>query len=116
MDEFRDELRQYGHHIWLWIVGAAIGLGQLLQTDGHFCWRKAVGRALVSGGLGTAAGLLVLAFDRAPPIAMFGLAAALASLGTTTLERLFVEWMHRKYPERQRQRRKNDDPSTGGTT
>jgi hypothetical protein len=113
MDEFREEIRQYGHHIWLWVVGAAIGLGQLLQTDGRFCWRKALGRAMVSGGLGAAAGLLVLAIDKAPPIAMFGLAAALASLGTTTLERLFVEWMSRKYPDQQRQRRAHDDPSSG---
>jgi hypothetical protein len=104
-----DDLREYAQHLWLWLIGAAIGVGQLLQTDGRWCWKKAIGRALVSGGLGTAAGLLLLAMDSAPPIALFGLAAALASLGTTSLERLFAAWMQSKYPERAKPRRRRED-------
>lgn len=69
-------------------IGAAIGLGQLLLSDEPLTKRRVVGRALVSGGLGcAAAGALV--WTPLPPIALAGLAAALSSLGTAGLERLF---------------------------
>lgn len=85
----------YAHHVWLWVLGAAIGLGQLLSSDAPLSVRSAIGRALVSGGLGTASGLIVLAFNDVPPIAMFGAAAAIASLGTSALERLLMTMAER---------------------
>lgn len=82
------------HHLWLWLLGAAIGLGQLLASDAPLSWRTLIGRAMVSGGLGTAAGLVLLAFDSVPMVALFGAAAAIASIGTSAIERalmLFAE-------------------------
>lgn len=78
------------HHAWLWCVGAAIGLGQLLASDAPLSWRVLIGRALVSGGLGMAAGVALLAFDAVPPVALFGVAAALASMGTSAIERMLI--------------------------
>jgi hypothetical protein len=83
------------NHVWLWCVGAAIGLGQLLASDAPLSWRAMLGRAMVSGGLGTAAGLILLAFDTVPLGALFGAAAAVASIGTSALERMLINFSER---------------------
>ena len=82
-------------HAWLWVIGACIGLGQLLASDAALSWRVVIGRALVSGGLGTAAGLILLAFDTVPSVALFAAAAALASVGTSVIERMLVTFADR---------------------
>lgn len=43
-------------HALLWAIGALIGIGQLLLGDSELTLRKAVGRALVSGGIAESAG------------------------------------------------------------
>jgi hypothetical protein len=85
----------WAHHLWLWTVGAAIGLGQLLASDAPLSWRALIGRAMVSGGLGTAAGLVLLAFETVPLVALFGAAAAIASAGTSAIERLLMIFAER---------------------
>jgi len=70
------------------LIGACIGIGKLLQEDTPFSWRVAVGRSVVSGGLGASAGLILTAFPDASPVLMYGTAAALASLGTSGVESL----------------------------
>jgi hypothetical protein len=75
-----------GHSAWVWVVGAIIGLGQLLLADDALTARRVLGRAFVSGGLGASASLLLVWYPDATPAALMGLAAALASLGTSGLE------------------------------
>lgn len=79
---------EYLMHVKLWAIGALIGIGQLLLGDADLRARRVIGRALVSGGIATAAGAVLVWIPDVAPGAMYGVAAALASLGTSGLERL----------------------------
>ena len=81
---------------WLAAVGAVIGLGKLLESDEKFTLRKALGRALVSAGLGGAASLILIPLPHVPMPVVVGLACALSSLGTA-----FLSDLARKYLEKQ---------------
>jgi hypothetical protein len=67
-------------------IGAAIGLGKLLNSEEKITPRLVIGRALVNAGIGAAAGATSLLFPNADPIVLYGLAAGLASIGTSALE------------------------------
>jgi hypothetical protein len=69
-------------------IGAAIGLGKLLNSDEKITARLVVGRAIVNAGIGAAAGAGTLLFPSADPLVLYGLAAGIASLGTSGLEML----------------------------
>lgn len=77
-------------------VGALLGVGQMLASGEKVTWRVAVGRAIVSGGLGLAACAALMVFDQLPLPALVGLASILASLGTSAVERVLVTVMGRK--------------------
>jgi hypothetical protein len=77
---------------WSTILGALIGLGQVLDSDEQLTWRIVVGRALVSAGLAATAPALLVWFPEMPRMAEFALAAAVASLGTSALQSL-VRWL-----------------------
>lgn len=69
-------------------VGVVIGIGQLLASKEELTWRIVIGRALSSAGIGCSAAAVLVWLPEVPLIAQFGIAAALASLGTSGLERL----------------------------
>ena len=69
-------------------MGALIGLGQLLLSEEKITLRKAAGRAIVTAGISTAAAAVLTYFPQLPFPALVGVAALIASLGTTGLERL----------------------------
>lgn len=69
-------------------IGLMIGLGQLLGSKERLTWRIVVGRCLSSAGLATAAGAVLLAFPGMGVLEQIGTAAALASLGTSGIERI----------------------------
>lgn len=71
------------------LVGISIGIGQLLASEERLTPRIVIGRALSTGGLAIAAGLVLVWIPDLPLIGQLGAAAALASLGTSGLERLF---------------------------
>ena len=71
---------------WSTVLGALIGLGQILDSAERLSWRIVAGRALVSAGLASAAPVLLVWFPQMPRMAEFALAAALASLGTSALQ------------------------------
>lgn len=76
-------------------LGAAIGLGQLLLSDEVITWRRAIGRAIVTAGL-SAGGASVLAWiPGLPTAAVIGIGAAVASLGTSGLERMFQRFLNK---------------------
>lgn len=67
-------------------IGAAIGIGKLMAAEDPITPRLVIGRALASAGIGAAAGSIVYLVPSAGPILLYGLAAGLASIGTSTLE------------------------------
>ena len=70
------------------LLGILVGLGQLLASKEQLTPRIVWGRCLSTMGLSMAAGVVLLAFPEVSPLAQIGVAAALASLGTSGLERL----------------------------
>ena len=74
-------------------VGALIGIGQLLAAQDRITYRLALGRAIISGGLGLAAGSVLVIFRDLGLPALVGIAAVLTSLGTSAIERLFQRLM-----------------------
>lgn len=78
---------------WLAGIGAAIGLGQLLVAGDPITWRLALGRAICSAGLATGGAAALIWIPTMPMPAVLGLGAALASLGTSGLERLLQKYI-----------------------
>jgi hypothetical protein len=74
--------------LWLLFLGAGIGLGQLLVSKETLTLRLVLGRAIVSGGIGLAAAAVLSVMPALPFAAQLGIAALLASLGTSALEKL----------------------------
>lgn len=70
-------------------VGVVIGLSQLLASNERLTLRIIVGRSVSNGGLAMAAGLVLVWMPDLPLLGQLGVAAALASLGTSGLERVF---------------------------
>jgi hypothetical protein len=68
------------------LIGAAIGLGKLLNSADPITARVVIGRAIVNAGIGAAAGTVMLFVPDAHPVLLYGAAAGLASVGTSTLE------------------------------
>lgn len=95
-------LHQWGQQMvqaaTLGAVGLVIGIGQLLHSKEALSTRIVVGRAFTGGGLGMAAGAVLAWMPDLPLIAQAGIAAALASLGTSGLERLFARLTGAKQP------------------
>lgn len=71
-------------------VGISIGIGKLLASGEIISWRLIVGRALSTGGISMAAGAVLVWVPALPLLGQIGIAAGLASLGTSGLERLFT--------------------------
>lgn len=71
------------------LIGVTIGIGQLLASSEVLTWRIVVGRALSSGGIAMGAGAVLVWVPELTLVGQFGVAAALASLGTSGLEKLF---------------------------
>jgi hypothetical protein len=67
-------------------LGAFIGIGKLMASDEPITTRLFIGRAMSTAGIGAAAGSVMLLVPDANPILLYGVAAGLASLGTSTLE------------------------------
>lgn len=82
----------YGHlasSFLFLLVGVSIGIGQLLAGNGRLTLRLLIGRALSTGGLAMAAGAVLVWVPELSMVGQIGVAAGLASLGTSELERAF---------------------------
>lgn len=71
------------------LVGIVIGIGQLLGGNERLTFRLFLGRALSTGGLAMAAGVVLVWVPELSMPGQLGVAAGLASLGTSGLERIF---------------------------
>lgn len=75
------------------IVGIGIGIGKLLASGEKLSWRLIVGRAMSTGGISMAAGAILVWIPALPLLGQIGIAAGLASLGTSGLERLLTRML-----------------------
>lgn len=75
--------------VWLALLGSMVGLGQLLLTKDPITTRVVIGRAICSGALGASAAAVIAFIPTLPFAAQLGIAATIASLGTSALEKLF---------------------------
>lgn len=82
-------IQAFAHPLLFAGVGICIGIGQLLASGEVLTWRIIVGRSLSTGGIAMAAGAILVWVPDLPLVGQIGVAAALASLGTSGLERLF---------------------------
>lgn len=73
-------------------VGGVAGFGKLLASGEKLTARIVIGRCLSSCGLGASAAAAVTVFPGLPFVAQLGIAAGLASLGTSALEVLFNKY------------------------
>lgn len=83
--EWRDAIAQA---LLFAVIGIVTALGQLMASKEVLTKRIVIGRCLSTAGIAMASGIILLAFPSVPPIAQIGAAAALASLGTSGLERV----------------------------
>ena len=71
------------------LVGVSIGVGKLMAGEEPLTVRLLLGRAISTGGIAMAAGAVLVWIPALPLLGQIGIAAALASLGTSGLERIF---------------------------
>ena len=76
------------HFAWFAALGVGIGLGKLLASKQTLTLRLVIGRALVTAGLATVGHLIVLVYPTADFWVQFSAAGLLASLGTSTIEKI----------------------------
>jgi hypothetical protein len=84
-DQYREAAEGAGA---LGLVGLIIGIGQLLASTERLTMRIVVGRALSSAGLGASSAAILVWVPGLPVTAQFGIAALIASLGTSGLEKV----------------------------
>ena len=100
MDELKEFIKPIAQALLLGGVGVVVGIGNLLSTGVEHELRVVVGRAIVSGGLGMASGAILIWLPDVTLIAQLGLAATLASLGTSGIERFAKRYADYKWKER----------------
>lgn len=93
MEQIKEFFAPVFHALLLGAVGVVIGLGNLLSRGRDHQTSVIVGRAIVSGGLGMASGAILIWLPDVPLIGQLGLAAALASLGTSGIERIMSKYV-----------------------
>lgn len=78
-------------------IGVAIELGQILKTLGNPPPARVVfGRCISTAGLAVSAGAVLLWVPDLSRLGQIGIAAALASLGTSGLERVLLKAIDRR--------------------
>lgn len=87
---------QLGSAILFALVGITIGIGQLLASAEVLTVRIVCGRAISTGGIAMAAGAVLVWVPDLPLLGQVGVAAVLASLGTSGLERMFQRMLQGK--------------------
>ena len=70
------------------MIGIITALGQLLASEEKLTCRIIIGRTLSSVGLAISSGAIMLWFTNPHPLALIGVSAGVASLGTSFLERI----------------------------
>ena len=77
------------------VIGVLTAIGQLLQSATPITWKLALGRCITTGGMAVVAGAALAIFPDLPLIAQLGIAAALASLGSSGIEVVLQKVLNR---------------------
>lgn len=77
------------------LIGLIVGLGQMLAEQGKITRRAALGRCMTSAGMGVCAGAALSWVPHLSLVAQCGLAAAIASLGTSGITALFQRLLNK---------------------
>lgn len=80
---------QWRDIMWFALIGLGIGIGQLMASKEELTPRIIFGRAISTAGIAMAAGAVLIWFPSVPFVGQVGVAAGLASLGTSGLEKVF---------------------------
>ena len=70
------------------MIGIITSLGKLLASEEKLTCRIIIGRTLSSVGLAISSGAIMLWFTDPHPLALIGISAGVASLGTSFLEKI----------------------------
>lgn len=70
----------------LLLIGAVIGLGQLMVSNEHITPRLLIGRMIMGSAIAPLAAIPLLKFPEMPELAVVGLACALGILGSAFIE------------------------------
>lgn len=81
-------------------AGAIIGIGQLFLSGQPLTPRLILGRAISIGGLSMSAGAVLVWVPSLPLLGQIGIAAGLASLGISGLEKLFTRAVGKMFVEK----------------
>lgn len=90
-----DALGPAKHLGTLAVIGAVVGLGTYLTEGNKPTARQVIGRCITSGALGASAASVLAWLPELPFVAQCGIAAALASLGTSGLTLLFQRFLQK---------------------
>ena len=83
-------------HFFLWLLGAFIGMGQRLADSENHPIKRYIGHGVISGGLASASGSILLLIPDAPLIAVIGLASAFSTIGTVAMRDLLLKILAKK--------------------
>jgi hypothetical protein len=89
-------LENIGQSLIFFVIGASIALGQSMANGEPANLKIIIGRALTVGGLAMAAGAVLAWFPDLPFVGQVGFAAALASLGSSGIERIIFRYLDAK--------------------
>jgi len=81
-------IHQLGAAAMFAAIGVLIGIGQVLMSKDVITPRLIIGRCISTGGIAMCAGAALAVFPDLPLVAQIGIAAMLASLGSSGLELL----------------------------
>lgn len=68
------------------LIGAVIGIGQVLVSNERITLRLALGRIILGSAVALVAGGALLQFENVPELAVIGIACALGIAGHTAIE------------------------------
>lgn len=97
MQFLKAKLEEIHNSLLFLIIGALIGLAKVyaeFTSRGEpIPLRLAMARAFATGGLSMSAGAVHIWYPQAPLIALIGVAGFVASIGTSMIENLLVQWI-----------------------
>ncbi|MBU9852769.1 phage holin family protein [Rahnella aceris] len=77
----------------LLLIGAVIGLGQLMVSNERITVRTLLGRIILGSAVAPIAGIALLQFENMPELAVIGIACGLGILGSAIIEEYFKRWL-----------------------
>lgn len=78
------------------LIGALIGMGQLLVSNVRITFRILLGRVILGSATALMAGVALIKFEHLHELTIIGIACALGILGSTVIEEFFRRWLEQR--------------------